>query len=191
MIRPEDVEGFLSPLPIRVIPGIGRKTEAFLQARNFRTVRDLSVVPVDELVAWFGKWGRRLFESAHGIDDSEVCNDWVRKSVGEQETFQEDTRDAALVSDRLNGMAERVVAKLAGNNFSGFHTITLTVRFSGFETKNRSRGIKGGMTLANKAEAVEFVKEQARSLLSPFFDARENPRGKAIRLIGLRLEKLF
>src|SRR6185369_11129316 len=104
LIRPDDVEGFLSPLPIRVIPGIGRKTEAFLQARNFRTVRDLSVVPVDELVAWFGKWGRRLFESAHGIDDSEVCNDWVRKSVGEQETFQEDTRDAALVSDRLNGM---------------------------------------------------------------------------------------
>src|SRR5205085_7400287 len=118
------------------IPGIGRKTEAFLQARNIRTVRDLSVVPLDELVGWFGKWGRRLFESARGIDDSEVSNDWIRESVGEQETFQEDTRDVAFVSERLNVMAERVVAKLAGNNFSGFRTITLTVRFSGFETKN-------------------------------------------------------
>ena len=37
----------------------------------------------------------------------------------------------------------------------------------------------------------ELLKQEALTLLSPFFDARENPRGKAIRLIGLRLEKLF
>jgi hypothetical protein len=40
-------------------------------------------------------------------------------------------------------------------------------------------------------QALALLKQEALSLLLPFFDARENPRGKAIRLIGLRLEKLF
>jgi len=29
-----------------------------------------------------------------------------------------------------------------------------------------------------------------RQLLEPFFDSRENPKGKKIRLIGVRVEKL-
>jgi len=43
----------------------------------------------------------------------------------------------------------------------------------------------------NEAESLRLLKERAVEILLPFFDARENPRGKAIRLIGLRLEKLF
>jgi hypothetical protein len=43
----------------------------------------------------------------------------------------------------------------------------------------------------NTGDALELIQKQALDLLLPFFDARENPRGKAIRLIGLRLEKLF
>jgi hypothetical protein len=38
---------------------------------------------------------------------------------------------------------------------------------------------------------LQLIKKQALDLLLPFFDARENPRSKAIRLIGLRLEKLL
>ncbi|HEY7166186.1 MAG TPA: DNA polymerase IV [Candidatus Binatia bacterium] len=191
LIQPDGVQEFLNPLPIRVIPGIGRKSEALLHGRSIRTVKDLNSVSEAQLVEWFGKWGRRLFESARGIDDSEVSNEWIRKSVGEQETFQEDTREIAVVSARLDAMAERVLAKLVENDFTGFRTITLTVRFAGFETKNRSRGIKNGMTFDHTDRASIYLKEEARSLLLPFFDARENPRNKAIRLIGLRLEKLF
>jgi hypothetical protein len=43
----------------------------------------------------------------------------------------------------------------------------------------------------NNDQALELLKQEALSLLDPFFDTRENPRGKAIRLIGLRVEKLF
>jgi hypothetical protein len=32
---------------------------------------------------------------------------------------------------------------------------------------------------------------EVRRLLEPFFDARENPKGKKIRLIGVRVEKLL
>jgi len=191
VIRAEMVREFLDPLPIRVIPGIGPKGEAFLHERNIRTVKDLSEISETALTEWFGKWGQRLFEKAQGIDNSAVSNEWTRKSIGEQETFEQDTRNFSLVTERLDSMAERLIATLREKEFTGFRTVTLTVRFSDFETKNRSRSMKSGIMLDKDGQALGLLKEQARTLLLPFFDAQENPRGKAIRLIGLRLEKLF
>jgi DNA polymerase IV (archaeal DinB-like DNA polymerase) len=185
------VQSFLDPLPIRVIPGIGPKGEAFLHQRNIRTIRDLREIPESALTEWFGKWGRRLFEKARGIDDSEVSNEWTRKSLGEQETFEQDTHSRSEVTERLYAMAERIIGKLRGKEFSGFRSVTVTVRFSDFQTNNRSRSLKSGITVNNNDQALELLKQEALSLLDPFFDTRENPRGKAIRLIGLRLEKLF
>jgi DNA polymerase IV (DinB-like DNA polymerase) len=191
VITPEMVESFLDPLPIRVIPGIGPKSESFLHERNLRTVGDLRLVPESTLVEWFGKWGQRLFEKTRGIDDSEVSNEWTRKSLGEQETFDEDTRSQSIVTERLDRMAERMVRKLRGKEFKGFRTVTVTVRFGDFQTSNRSRTIKDGIRIADDDHALHRLKEEALSLILPFFDARENPRGKAFRLIGLRVEKLF
>jgi nucleotidyltransferase/DNA polymerase involved in DNA repair len=88
-------------------------------------------------------------------------------------------------------MAERIIGKLREKEFLGFRTVTVTVRFSDFQTSNRSHSIKNGIRVDNDGEALRLLKQEALTLLSPFLDARENPRGKAIRLIGLRLEKLF
>ena len=187
----EMVQQFLDPLPIRVIPGIGPKGEAFLHQQNIRTIKELREVPEINLTEWFGKWGQRLFEKARGIDESPVSNEWIRKSQGEQETFEQDTRNFDLVTERLYGMAERIIGELAQKGFSGFRTVTVTVRFSDFQTSNRSRSFKNGIPIKNVEEALLLLKQHALSLLEPFFDARENPRRKAIRLIGLRLEKLF
>ena len=191
VVAPDRVQEFLDPLPIRVIPGIGPKGEAFLHQQNIRTIKDLRELPEIALSEWFGKWGQRLFEKARGVDDSVVSNEWTRKSLGEQETFDQDTRSASVVTERLYSMAERIIGKLREKEFSGFRTLTLTVRFADFQTSNRSRSFKGGISVNSNDQAIELLKQEALSLLQPFFDARENPRGKAIRLIGLRLEKLF
>ena len=191
VITPEMVAIFLDPLPIRVIPGIGPKSESFLHERNLRTVAELRQVPESTLVEWFGRWGQRLFEKARGIDDSEVSNEWTRKSLGEQETFEEDTRSQSIVTERLDRMAERIVSKLRGKEFQGFRTVTVTVRFGDFQTSNRSRTIKDGIRIGDDDHALRRLQGEALSLILPFFDARENPREKAFRLIGLRVEKLF
>jgi DNA polymerase IV (archaeal DinB-like DNA polymerase) len=190
LVEPQRIGEFLDPLPVRTIPGIGPKGEDFLRERSIVTIKDLRAIPEAALTDWFGKWGQRLFEKARGIDDSEVSNDWTRKSLGEQETFEEDTRSAAIVTERLDGMAARIIDKLQNKEFSGFRTITLTVRFSDFQTSNRSRSIKSGILLDDGGRALMALKQHALSLLLPFFDERENPRNKAIRLIGLRVEKL-
>lgn len=191
LVKPEMVQEFLDLLPIRVIPGIGPKGEAFLHGHNIRTVKELRQIPEARLTEWFGKWGQRLFEKAQGIDESPVSNEWTRKSIGEQETFDQDTRSASFITERLYVMAGRLIAKLREKEFAGFRTVTLTVRFSDFETKNRSHSLHNGIALNNNEEALQLLKQQALKLVLPFFDVRENPRGKAIRLIGLRLEKLF
>ena len=191
VVTQDEIREFLDPLPIRVIPGVGPKSEAFLHQQNIRRVRELREIPEAKLTEWFGSWGLRLFEKARGLDDSPVSNEWTRKSIGEQETFEQDSRELSVVREQLSGMAERVVAKLRRNEFSGFRTMTLTVRFSDFDTRNRSRTVKNGITIDSTEDALQLIKKEALELLMPFFDARENPRGKAIRLVGLRLEKLF
>jgi DNA polymerase IV (archaeal DinB-like DNA polymerase) len=191
IIEPEQVEAFLEPLPIRVIPGVGPKSEDFFRQHSISTVKDLRDVPEATLTEWFGKWGQRLFEKARGIDDSEVSNEWTRKSLGEQETFEQDTRSPSTVTERLDAMAARIIDKLRKKEFAGFRTVTLTVRFSDFQTSNRSHSIKEGIRVDDGVHALVSLKQQAWSLLLPFLDHRENPRGKAIRLVGLRVEKLF
>lgn len=191
LVRAEMVPAFLDPLPIRVIPGIGPKSEVFLHRQNVHTVKELREFPEAKLIEWFGKWGQRLFEKARGIDDAPVSNEWRRKSIGEQETFEQDSRSSSYVVQQIDLMAERVLTKLREKEFAGFRTITLTVRFFDFDTRNRSRSIKEGIVLDSNGQALRRLKHEALTLLLPFFDARENPRGKAIRLVGLRLEKLF
>jgi DNA polymerase IV (DinB-like DNA polymerase) len=185
LVRPEAVLQFLEPLRIRVIPGIGPKSEAFFHEKAIRTVRELRAVDRETLREWLGKWGGELYDRARGISDSPVVNEWEPKSVGEQETFEEDSLEPAFILGRAQELAEAVCRRMKAEGFQGFRTVTVTVRFEDFVTVSRSRTAKTPLT--SEAEAQEV----ARQLLLPFFDSRENPRGKRIRLIGVRAEKLL
>lgn len=184
VVRPEEVERFLDPLPVRVLPGVGPKTERILHARGIRTVGELRAMGLERLRAWFGRWGEELFAKARGVSTSPVSNVWEPKSVGEQETFEEDTRDAAFVLGRARALARSVVERLGRAGFRGFRTVSITVRFETFQTMTRShttREVRAGEA-ALYADAVR--------LLLPFLDGPENPRRRRIRLIGVRVEKL-
>jgi DNA polymerase IV (DinB-like DNA polymerase) len=184
VVRPEEVQPFLDPLPIRVIPGIGPKTERFLRERRVRTVADLRTVERAQLGEWLGRWGEDLFGKARGQSESAVSNERERKSVGEQETFEVDTLDAPFVLDRARALAHTVWTRLLGHGFRTFRTVTVTVRFQNFITFARSRTDRAGWT------SEEALCATALDLLLPFLDERENPRRRKLRLIGVRAEKL-
>jgi nucleotidyltransferase/DNA polymerase involved in DNA repair len=114
-----------------------------------------------------------------------VSNEWERKSVGEQETFEEDTLDPVFVLERAQALAAEVHRRLLNEGFRGFRTVTVTVRFTGFVTVSRSH------TGQDPASKLEQLQVDVHRLVEPFFDARENPKRKKIRLIGVRVEKLL
>jgi DNA polymerase IV (DinB-like DNA polymerase) len=184
VVVPEEAQAFLDPLPIRVIPGIGPKTEAELHEHSIRTVRDLRGLGAGQLAGWFGRWGEELHAKAHGRSESPVSNEGEPKSVGEQETFEVNTLDADFILGRVRALAGEVVARLRHQGFRAFRTVTITVRFAHFRTVTRSHTSREELT------SEEALYADAVRLLLPFLDQRENPRGTKIRLIGVRAEKL-
>jgi len=184
VVRAEQAQEFLSPLPVRKIPGVGPKTAARLAEMQMTTVSDLKRISRDELRAVFGKRGLGLYDSARARDESPVTEGHRRNSVGEQETFQQDTDDRDFVTARLMSMCNGIMTHLERRGFQ-FRTVVLTVRFADFETKSRSH------TLSDPTGSLATLEAAATRLLQPFLDGRENPRHKLIRLIGLRVEKLL
>jgi nucleotidyltransferase/DNA polymerase involved in DNA repair len=184
VVTPDEVQAFLDPMTIRVIPGIGPKTEAELNERGIRIVRDLRALGAAQLVEWFGRWGEELHAKAHGLSESVVSNEWEPKSVGEQETFEVNTLDAQFILERVRALAGEVFVRLQRQGFRACRRVTITVRFAHFRTLTRSH------TSREDIASSEVLCAVAVQLFSPFFDARENPRGTKIRLIGVRAEKL-
>jgi nucleotidyltransferase/DNA polymerase involved in DNA repair len=188
VVSPRQVEKFLAPLPVRKIPGIGPKTATSLQKIGVTTVADLRKIPWGTLEKRFGKLGFDLYEKSWGRGSSDIGGMVDAKSVGEHETFMEDTKDMRFVSLRLDSLSKdifrRLQAEKGADNIRCFRTVVLTVRFSDFETIQRSITSKEAMCTERE------LNRQALKLLLPFFERKENPRKKAIRMIGLRVEKL-
>ena len=184
VVQAAEVQDFLDPLPIRVIPGIGPKTEHALHQEGIRTVRDLRGVEPERLVEWFGRGGEHLANKARGLSESPVSNEWEPKSVGEQETFEVDTLDADFILQRAKELVQSVFSRVERQGFRAFRCVTVTVRFTNFRTCNRSH------TPPEPLASAEALYAESMRLLLPFLDHRENPRLRKVRLIGIRAEKL-
>lgn len=184
VVREEEAEAFLAPLPIRIIPGIGPKTEGLLKAKSIKIVTDLRALSLHQLEALLGRRGVDLYEKIRARDDSPVEEYSAPKSIGEQETFASDTLDSHTLLNQLDGLVRSVSDRLHHEGFHSFRTVVLTVRFADFVTKSRAH------TLAMATNEPAILRREAMKLLLPFLDQRENPHRKRIRLFGLRVEKL-
>src|ERR1700723_838256 len=60
VIQPAEVEGFLTPLPVGRIPGVGKVTEQKLAKLGLRLVGELRARSLEELEKRFGRYGQRL-----------------------------------------------------------------------------------------------------------------------------------
>ena len=131
VIQPEDLPTFLPPLPVGRIPGVGKVTETRLKEIGVVKVGDLQAFESAALEAQFGRYGRRLYELARGIDHSEVIPDRPTKSISAEDTFERDiplSETEALIrrladkvwsASRKDGrVARTVVLKLKTSEFS-------------------------------------------------------------------------
>ena len=73
VIEPDKIEQFLEPLNIRVIPGIGKKTEQRFKEMNLETIENLKKVDVFTLNKEFGrKNGTYIYNAIRGVDNEPV-----------------------------------------------------------------------------------------------------------------------
>ena len=136
VIQPEDVEAFLTPLPVGRLPGVGKVTSQRLELIGIRTVGNLRSLDLEFLEAQFGRFGHRLYELARGIDHSAVVPDRPTKSISAEDTFE---RDVALMETEqiILRLAEKVWAA-ASKESRVARTVVLKLKTSEFEILTRS-----------------------------------------------------
>lgn len=185
VVAPRKVESFLAPLPVLAIPGVGPKAEGKFRALSAGTIQDARRLSWQEMEAHFGSLGISLYERLRGIDDRPFETlPTLRKSIGKHHTFSADTRDMDAVLAVIREHAAEITATMKRKGFTAFKTVVLTVRFEDFTTATRS------LTLDAPAASARPIVLAATKLLFPFFEKSGNPNGQAIRLVGVRVEKL-
>jgi DNA polymerase IV (DinB-like DNA polymerase) len=177
VVSPDEAAGFLAPLPVGKIAGVGRKTGETLLEMGIQTIGDLAHRDVQDLIARLGGSGILLHRLARGIDDREVQSREGCKSISRETTFDQDTADPSILSGTIAGLADDVVATLAAEGLR-CRTVTVKVRYRGFQTHTRSR------TLERFTADPGVIQRAASGLLLPFLN------DTAIRLLGVRLSML-
>ena len=178
VVREEEVEVFLAPLPVRKLLWVGRKTEAKLKALGVNTIGDLARYDPTVLTSMFGVMGLQMHLMAKGADRSEVEERVGVKSVSHETTFEEDTADAAVILQAFDTLCVEV-QKETENQHLLFKTVTLKIRFEHFETHTKSK------TLPFLTNRLYDLQKTAREQLTPYLRA-----DRKVRLIGVRVSSL-
>jgi len=136
VIQLDEVDAFLSPLPVGRLPGVGKVTGGKLAKLGVQTVADLRGLDLAGLEEHFGRYGLRLHELARGVDNSEVVPDRPTQSISVEDTFE---RDVQLID------TEPVIRRLAEKLWSASRkesriarTVVLKLKTSEFKILTRS-----------------------------------------------------
>ncbi|CAH9049467.1 DNA polymerase IV [Pseudoalteromonas holothuriae] len=139
VITPNEVHDFIDTLPLKKIPGVGKVTQQKLLALGFQYGCDIKASSEDFLYQRFGKFGLVLWRRCNGIDERQVETHRVRKSVGVETTFSEDTSDGEELTRRL---IESLFPELTRRSQSylqtrGMNKLGVKVKFFDFQSVSK------------------------------------------------------
>ncbi len=178
IISESDIEARIWPLPVRKLWGVGPKTEAHLKGMNIDTIGDLAAMSLEALIGTFGSsYGRFLYDSSRGLDESPLVTHWEPKSCSRETTFQRDTDNWQTIARNLAELTKEVVEDLKRSGYKA-KNVTVKVRFSDFKTVTRAKTIK---------ETTDSLEEIRRTAFECFGRIE---LAMKVRLIGVRAGKL-
>ena len=181
VVPPDDEIGFLHPLPIERVWGIGAKTAAKLHARGIHRVGDIAALPEDAIVAILGRAsGHHVHALSQNRDARPVRGGRRRRSIGSQRALGRSPRTAPALDTVLVGLVDRVTRRLRSAHRVG-RTVMLRLRFDDFTRATRSH------TLDHATDDTATILMIARGLL-----AASLPRiGRdGVTLVGLTIANL-
>lgn len=172
-ITPKEIEGFVAALPVERFFGIGKVTAERMHRLGIHTGADLRKWQEAALVRQFGKAGHLYYGYARGIDHREVVPNRIRKSIGAENTFAEDTDDPTVLLQELSAIRDEVWNRLTRHQFKG-RTVVLKIKFDDFRQITRSKTL---FSPVDSLHTLQYISEEL--LASVDFQTHK------IRLIGL------
>jgi DNA polymerase-4 len=170
--------GFLAPLPIEMLWGVGPKTASKMNGLGIKTVGDIANWPEGALVQRFGENGRDLARHARGQDDRMIVTEHEAKSVSQETTFMRDVRDDKALEKTLRELSADIGRNLRRSNLAGA-TVRLKIRWPDFATLTRQT------TLPQRTDQDDAINKAVRDLMRVV----RRP-GQAVRLIGVGVSNL-
>jgi DNA polymerase-4 len=171
---------FLAPFDVRRLPGVGPKSEARLHGAGIETIGALAALDEAALRRLLpGKVGRLLQDRARGIDTRWLETTVERVSVSNEETFDRDIDDRAVLHAELRRMADRLAEHLRGQGEAA-RTVATKVRYQDFTIRSRSTTLPAGV------DDGETIGDVACRLLDRALRDRPGP----LRLVGVTLSNI-
>lgn len=179
VIRPDEVQSVLDPLPVARVFGVGPAAEARLHALGLRTLGQVRACDPKVLAARLGALGPHVYELAHGRDARPVEGGRDARGIGHEQTFAQDLREPDEALGALLDLLEHAGRRLRRAGLRA-RTITLKLRFPPYETITRAR------TLAAPSSRTDTLWEAVRGL---FDDWQREDGFTPLRLLGVRLSR--
>jgi DNA polymerase-4 len=173
IVHTEETEGFLAPLPVSRMWGVGAVTGRKLGQAGIKTIGDLAAADPGWLERLLGKHGPRMHEFAHGRDGRDVQISRQAKSVSNETTFDEDTTSGQVLRAQIERLAQRVAERLGRRQLEG-RTIVLKLTYKNFAHASRRT------TLPEATGEARVIADEAVRLL-----ARSDAETRPVRLIGV------
>lgn len=179
-LDPERGHVLLSMLPVKSIPGVGKRAQRILERDGIRTVGDLGRTKVAKARRLLGKCGERLVEIARGNDRRTVCpmRTDKRKSYSMDRTLSVDTRDGEFIQSIAREIGEKLAGKLRADERAA-STVTLKLRYFDFTEANRSSTL--GQPVDCTREILNCINRLLEKTAIP---------GKPVRQVGVKLSGL-
>ena len=184
VVDADDIHGFLDPLPIRRIWGIGKVTEQKFTRIGIGTVGDLRRLSAADMRSMFGINSEHFWRLARGIDSRHVVPDRHAKSISHETTFHQDIRETEILNAWMLELSDQVARRMRRYEIVG-KTVNVKIRFGDFRTITRAN------TLPEPTSVTRTLAESASNLLlhavAP--DNESTLRG-GIRLLGMGVSSL-
>lgn len=170
---------FLAPLPVRRLPGVGRRIEKTLHRLSVRRIRELARIPRWLLERTFGDVaGAILSDRARGVDETPVRPGRPPRSISRATSFDPETADRDVIEGMLYYLLERAAAALRESGHRA-RRVEVQIRYVDGPGDSRAR------TLPRPEEWEGGLFGPAREILTALFTRRVR-----LKLVGVTLSGL-
>jgi DNA polymerase-4 len=153
VITPRRGPAFVEALPVKKFHGVGPATAEKMHRLGIQTGADLKTKDIDFLQQHFGKSGPYFYGIARGIDERQVRPNRVRKSVGAEDTFDQDIHTIEPARDGIQPLINKVWEYCTANGISA-KTATLKVKYADFNQITRSKTVSAPFRDVQELQAI-------------------------------------